>query len=121
MLSLAGEAGTLAVSSGAAGVAVSTVHSKLAGLWSALPATSIARTSNLWAPSARPARSSGEAQAAQSAASLESSRHWKEATPEPPASAPEKSKLAVGDCWSGPAGELSIWVVGAVVSTLQFE
>ena len=35
------------------GAVVSTVHSKLAGLASLLPALSIARTSNLWAPSAR--------------------------------------------------------------------
>ena len=34
------------------GAVVSMLHSKLSALWSALPAWSIARTSNLWAPSA---------------------------------------------------------------------
>ena len=38
----------------------------------------------------------GEVQAAQSAAWVESSRHWKLATPEPPVSVPEKVKLARG-------------------------
>jgi hypothetical protein len=36
------------------GAAVSTVHAKLAGEASVLPAASLARTSKVWAPSARP-------------------------------------------------------------------
>ncbi len=35
------------------GAVVSTLQAKLAGVWSALPALSIARTSKLWAPSGR--------------------------------------------------------------------
>jgi hypothetical protein len=37
------------------GSAVSTVHVKLAGVGSRLPDGSVARTSNVWLPSARPA------------------------------------------------------------------
>ncbi len=36
------------------GATVSTVNARLAGLASTLPAASVARTSTLWAPSARP-------------------------------------------------------------------
>ena len=56
-------------------------------------------------------------QAAQSAASLESSRHWKEATPEPPGSAPENSKEAAALLVSA-GGLESIWVVGALESSV---
>ena len=60
----------------------------------------------------------GEAQACPSAGFAESIRHWKEATPEPPGSAPENSKQAPALLVSA-GGLESIWVVGAVVSTLQ--
>ena len=36
------------------GATVSTVHARLAGVASTLPARSIARTSNVWMPSERP-------------------------------------------------------------------
>ena len=57
-------------------------------------------------------------QAAQSAAWVESIRHWKEATPEPPVSLPEKLKLAAALLESA-GGLESIEVCGAVVSTVQ--
>ena len=76
------------------GALVSTVQVELAGVWSTLPAWSIARTSNVWLPSARRSSSSARCRLAQSAASVESIRHWNEATPEPPVSVPEKTKLA---------------------------
>ena len=47
-------------------------------------------------------------------------RHWKEATPEPPASVPEKVKLAAALLVSA-GGLESIVVFGAVVSTVQVE
>ena len=56
----------------------------------------------------------------QSAAWVESSRHWKEATPEPPVSVPENVKLADADPLRV-GGPESIEVVGAVVSIVQVE
>ena len=46
----------VAASSGAAGADVSTVKERDAGLWSTLPAGSIARTSKMWGPSESAAR-----------------------------------------------------------------
>ena len=57
-------------------------------------------------------------QAAQSAASLESRRHWKEARPEPPGSAPENSKEAAALLVNAGGAE-SIAVLGAIVSITQ--
>ena len=42
-------------------------------------------------------------------------RHSNEATPEPPGSVPEKAKLAAAEL-AAPAGWVSIWVWGAIVS-----
>ena len=59
-------------------------------------------------------------QVPQAAASVESIRHWNEATPEPPVSVPENEKLAAALFVS--AGGLDpIEVSGAVVSTVQVE
>ena len=41
----------------------STVQARRAGLWSTLPAASVARTSSVWSPSASPLSSTGEVQA----------------------------------------------------------
>ena len=49
-----------------------------------------------------------------------SRRHSKEATPEPPASLPEKAKLAEAALLSA-GGLESMFVVGAVVSTVQLK
>ena len=106
LLSLAGEAGIVALSCGAWGEAVSTVQVKFAGVASVLPALSIARTSKLWEPSLRPLSSRGEEHGAKAPAS---SLHSNEATPEPPASAPEKVKVAVATLTSA-EGWVSIWV-----------
>ena len=46
------------------GAAVSTVKVRVAGVWSVLPAVSVARTLKVWAPSARLVRLRGEVQAA---------------------------------------------------------
>ena len=51
---------------------------------------------------------------------MESIRHWKEATPEPPVSVPEKEKLAAALLVSAGGFEL-IAVLGAVVSTVQLK
>ena len=53
---------------------------------------------------------------AQSAAWVESSRHWKPATPEPPVSVPENVKLAL-ELLLGAGGWVSIWVCGEVESS----
>ena len=71
----------------------------------------------MWEPSPRPLSSLGEVQGAKAPAS---SLHSKEATPEPPASAPEKVKVAVATLTSAD-GWVSIWVLGAVVSTDQLK
>src|SRR5262249_57798178 len=71
-------------------------------------------------PSPRAVYCSGEAQADQALASLESRRHWNEATPEPPASVPEKTRLALVLAVSE-AGPESTWVRGAVASTVQLK
>ena len=100
------------------GAVVSTLQLKEAGEASALPALSTAFTSKVWEPSPRPLSSRGEVQLAQSPGWLESRRHSKAPTPEPPVSVPEKVKLAAAALVSAD-GWVSIWVVGAVVSTLQ--
>ena len=84
--------------------------SKEAGLCSALPAWSTARTSKVWEPSPRPLSSRGEEQVAQAPGWLESRRHSKAPTPEPPVSVPEKVKLAAALLVSA-AGWVSICVV----------
>ena len=75
------------------GAIVSMLQLNVAGLGSVLPALSIARTSKLWAPSAREVYVRGEAHDTHSS---ESRRHSKEAMPAT-ASVPEKAKLAVAD------------------------
>jgi hypothetical protein len=102
------------------GAVVSTVQVEVAGVASTLPAASIARTSNLWLPSASELRLRGEMHAAQAPASVESSRHWNEATPEPPASVPEKVKLAEAEALRA-GGPESIEVFGAMVSTVHVD
>ena len=74
-----------------------------------VPGRSIARTSKLCEPSAE--RRNRPAGVVQAARRRRRRRHWKEATPEPPVSVPEKVKLAGGSC-SGSAGPESIEVVG---------
>ena len=96
------------------GASVSIVQAKLAGLASRLPAWSLARTSKVWLPSARPLYCFGEVQAARHPAS---SRHSNEATPEP-LSLPEKPKEAALRPERS-AGWAVIWVSGAVVSIVQ--
>ena len=54
----------------------------------------------------------------QAAKAAPSSRHWKAATPEPPASVPEKVKLAAAEAALA-GGVESIVVLGAMVSTVQ--
>ena len=60
----------------------------------------------------------GDWQASQSPGASESRRHWKEAIPEPPASLPEKPKLALALAvmaavlW-GATGRESWWLVAA--------
>jgi hypothetical protein len=56
------------------GAVVSTVIARLAGLVSVLPAASMARTSKVWAPSARAAVVRGDVQAAKAPVVT---RHWK--------------------------------------------
>ena len=94
------------------GAVVSTDQVNDAGLASAFPALSTARTSKLWEPSPSPLSSRGEEHGAKAPAS---SLHSNEATPEPPGSDPEKVKLAAALLVSA-VGWVSIWVLGAVVS-----
>src|SRR5918996_1377403 len=91
------------------GAAVSTVIARLAGLVSVLPAASVARTSNVCAPSASAAVVCGDVQAANTAAST---RHWKLA----PASL-ENPNVGV-ESFVSPVGPESIVVCGAAVSTV---
>src|ERR671914_345926 len=92
------------------GAAVSTVIARLAGLASVLPAASVARTSNVCAPSDNAPVVCGEVHAANAAVST---RHWKFA----PASL-ENPKVGVESLVS-PEGPESIVVWGATVSTIQ--
>src|ERR671915_2562138 len=91
------------------GAAVSTVKARLAGLVSVLPAASVARTSNVCAPSDNAPVVCGEVQAAKAAAST---RHWKLA----PASL-ENPNIGV-ESPVKPVGPESIVVCGAAVSTV---
>src|SRR5918998_2191183 len=91
------------------GAAVSTVIIRLAGLVSVLPAASVARTSNVCAPSENAPVVCGEVHAAKAAAST---RHWKLA----PASL-ENPNVGVESPVS-PVGPESIVVCGAAVSTV---
>ena len=77
------------------GAVVSTVQVELAGVASMFPAWSTARTSKVWrAVGERGVGLRARCRLAQAAAAVESSRHWKLATPEPPVSVPENEKLA---------------------------
>src|ERR671914_763962 len=91
------------------GAAVSTVIVRLAGLVSVLPAASVARTSNVCAPSDNAPVVYGEVQAVKAAVST---RHWKPA----PASL-ENPNVGV-ESFVSPVGPESIDVCGAAVSTV---
>ena len=93
------------------GAAVSTVKLRDAGVGSTLPAGSVARTSNVWAPSACRAVVWAELQEAQAPPST---RH---SNVEPGWSA-EKVYVGVASL-VGPEGPLSIVVSGAAVSTVK--
>ncbi len=113
-LSLAGEAGVEASIEGASGASESTVKARLAGLWSVFAAWSVARTSNVWAPSVSAAAavwaSPGPEQGPKAAASK---RHWKL---EPGS---EEEKLNDGVLSEVvPEGPESIVVSGAVESSV---
>src|ERR687894_477697 len=92
------------------GAAVSTVIARLAGLVSVLPAASVARTSNVCAPSDNAPVVCGEVHAAKAAAST---RHWKLA----PASL-ENPNVGV-ESPVRPVGPESIVVCGAAASTAR--
>src|SRR5918996_2667883 len=92
------------------GAAVSTVIARLAGLVSVLPAASVARTSNVCAPSDNAPVVCGEVQAAKAPAST---RHWKLA----PASL-ENPNVGV-ESLVRPVGPEVIVAGGATVSTVQ--
>ena len=93
------------------GAAVSTVKLRDAGVASTLPAGSVARTSNVWAPSASEAVVWAELQEPQAPAST---RH---SNVEPAWSA-ENANVGV-ESFVGPDGPLSIVVCGAAVSTVK--
>ena len=93
------------------GAIVSTVHARVAGVWSTFPAPSTARTPNVCAPSASPVYDFGESQAVQAPPSR---LHSKSA----PASGEEKANdaaLVVASAF----GPLVTVVSGATVSTVQ--
>src|SRR5436190_460611 len=96
---------------GAAGAVVSTVIERLAGVASALPAASVAKTSNVCDPAASAAGVNGEVQGANAAAST---RHWNVA---PVGSLEENANVGVVS-FVGLLGDVSIVVCGAVVSTV---
>ena len=96
------------------GGVVSIVQLNEAGVGSALPTPSIARTWKVWSPSESPAYSFGLVQAAKLPSS---SLHSKLAT-SLPASVPLKLKLAE-PLALGSSGLVSIVVLGAVVSIVQ--
>ena len=93
------------------GAAVSTVKLRDAGVASTLPAGSVARTSNVWAPSASDAVVSGVAHEPQAPPSTRHSNVE-------PASSAEKANVGVAS-FVGPEGPLSIVVCGAAVSTVK--
>src|SRR5918992_5132135 len=92
------------------GAAVSTVIARLAGLVSVLPAASVARTSNVCAPSDNAPVVCGEVQAAKAAAST---RHSK------PAPASLGNPNVGVESLVRPVGPESIVVCGAAVSTVN--
>ena len=95
------------------GAMVSTVKLREAGVGSALPAGSTARTSKVCAPCARELYGCGEVQASKSASWVESRRHSKLA----PAS---EEKANDGEAsLVRPEGPESIVVWGATVSTVK--
>jgi hypothetical protein len=102
------EAGAVIVADGGT---VSTVHVRSAGVASVLAPASVARTSNVCAPCARPVKARGLVHAAHEPPSR---RHSKV---EPGWSA-EKAKLASASS-VGPDGPASIVVSGATVSTVN--
>src|SRR5439155_799770 len=91
-----------------------TVQLAVAGVGSALPALSVARTRKPWLPSARPLYACGLVQAVKAAPSR---LHWKPARPLP-VSLPLKPNVAALDRIR-PAGPLEIAVSGGVLSTVQ--
>ena len=112
-LSLAGEAGTVAVSSGASGAVVSTSKPRVATAW--FVAASVARTRKVWGPSASGAAGVWE---------LESEQGPKEGVPvsiEHSKEAPgSELKPKVGDgSLVRSIGPESIWTTGGIVSTVQ--
>ena len=110
---MAGEAGAVEVSVGAGMAEVSTLKSRLATVW--LPAPSVARTRNVWGPSASGAEGESEPTPEQGAKSgePESIEHSSVA----PASE-WKLKTGCGLAVS-PDGPLSIASAGGVASTRQ--
>lgn len=92
------------------GGVVSTVKARVAGVWSALPTASTARTAKLCGPSPRLALVCGELHGLQPSPS---SRHSNEAAP-----GPLKAKLGVVSL-TRPLGPESIDVSGAVVSIVK--
>src|SRR5262245_12168542 len=109
--SLAGESGSESATTTRAGAAVSTVKLREAGVWSVLPAGSVARTWKLWGPSLREAVVSGLEQGAQEP---ESTRHSKL----DPAWSESKVKVGVGSL-VGPVGPVRMAVSGSAVSTVM--
>ncbi len=93
------------------GAAVSTVHANVAGVGSAFPAASTARTANVCGPSARPGAVNGLVQTANAA---ESREHSKIAA----GSSLSKSKVATAVS-DGSDGVVSNVVSGAPVSTVH--
>ncbi len=113
-LSLAGEFGSVSVSCGASGPAVSTVNELLAGVGSMLPAWSRARTSKMWGPSPSAGAAVCELPGPEQAPNeAESKRHSKPVAP-PVA---EKSKVGVASLVR-PLGPESTWVWGALESSV---
>ena len=96
-------------STAVSGAVASIVQLRLAGVVSVLPAPSVARTSKVWSPPARPVYSSGLEQALQ----LPPSR--RHANVEPPSSALNASVAVVWFVEAG--GPESIVVAGAVESS----
>ena len=107
-----GEAGAVAVSSGACGREVSTSKSRVAVAW--LPAASVERTRKVWGPSESGLRGVGAApvQGPKPGAGVDP------ALKAAPASPAEKSKVGVASLVR-PEGPESIPCAGGVVSTVQ--
>jgi hypothetical protein len=93
------------------GAVTSIANDRDAGVGSMVPASSTARTSNVWAPSERPGYPLGEVHEPQLP---ESSRHSKVE----PSSFEEKLNAGLALA-TVPVGPESIWVCGATVSTVN--